>query len=74
MNGYNGMQQPFWINFELGQLNSASHFCLITGVELLDCSCRVVGSLLLLLAIAEIIPRLAGTLGDCRMSQFIHHV
>ena len=68
------MNQPFWINFELGQLNSVNHFCFIAGVELLDCGYRVVGSLLLLLAISEIIPGLAGTLGDCRMSQFIHHV
>ena len=56
------------------QQNHVSHFCLIAGVEPLNCGYRVVGSLLLLLAIAEIIPGLAGTLGDCRMSQFIHHV
>ena len=54
--------------------NSISHFCLIAGVEPLDCGYRVVGSLLLLLAISEIIPGSAGTLGDCRMSQFIHYV
>ena len=59
------MKQSFWINFELGQFNSVSHFCLIAGVEPLDCGYRVVGSLLLLLAISEIIPDLAGTLGDC---------
>ena len=47
---------------------------MIAGVEPLDCGYRVVGSLLLLLAISEIIPGLAGTLGDCRMSQFIHYV
>ena len=41
----------------------------ISGVELLDRGCRVVGSLLLLLAISEIIPGLAGTLGGCRMSK-----
>ena len=68
------MKQLFWINFEFGQLNSVSHFCLIAGVELLDCGCRVVGRLLLLLAISQIIPGLVGTLGDCRMPQFIHHV
>ena len=33
-----------------------------------------VGSPLLLLAISEIIPGLAGTLEDCRMSWFICHV
>ena len=74
LNGFNKMKQSFWINFELGQFNSVSHFCLIAGVEPLDCGYRVVGSLLLLLAISEIIPGLAGTLGDCRMSQFIHYV
>ena len=47
---------------------------MIAGVEPLDCGYRVVGSVLLLLAISEIIPALAGTLGDCRMSQFIHYV
>ena len=47
---------------------------MIAGVEPLDCGYRVVGSLLLLLAMSEIIPGLAGTLGDCRMSQFIHYV
>ena len=31
------MKQPFWISFKLGQENSVSHFCLIAGVELLDC-------------------------------------
>ena len=71
---YNRMKQPFWINFELGQLNSISYFCLIAGAEQLDCGCRVVGHPLLLLAISQIIPVLAGTLGDCRMSRFIHHV
>ena len=71
---YNKTKQSFWINFELGQFNSISHFCLIAGVEPLDCGYRVVGSLLLLLAISEIIPGSAGTLGDCRMSQFIHYV
>ena len=48
------MKQSFWINFELGQFNSVSHFCLIAGVEPLDCGYRVVGSLLLLLAMSEI--------------------
>ena len=43
-------------------------------VELLDCDYRVLGSLLLLLAISEIIPGLARTIGDGRMSQFIHYV
>ena len=47
---------------------------MIAGVEPLNCGCRVVGSLLLLLAISEIIPDLAGILGNCRMSQFIHYV
>ena len=47
---------------------------MIAGVELLDCGYRVVGRLLLLLAISEIIPGLAAILGDCRMSQLIHHV
>ena len=47
---------------------------MIAGAEPLDCGYRVVGSLLLLLAISEIIPGSAGTLGDCRMSQFIHYV
>ena len=68
------MKQSFWINFELGQFNSVSHFCLIAGVEPLDCGYRVVGSLLLLLAISEIIPGLARTIGDCIMSEFIHYV
>ena len=68
------MKQPFWINCELGQQNSVSHFCLIARVELLDCDYRVVGSLILLLAISEIIPGLARTIGDCIMSEFIHYV
>ena len=68
------MKQPFWINYELGQQNSVSHFCLIARVELLDCDYRVVGSLILLLAISEIIPGLARTIGDCIMSEFIHYV
>ena len=68
------MKQSFWINFELEQQNSVSHFCLITGIETLDCGYRVLGSLLLLLATSEVIPGLAGTLGDCRMFQFIHYV
>ena len=46
----------------------------LSGVELLDCGYRVVGNLLLLFAISKIIPGLARTLGDCRMSQFIHRV
>ena len=37
-----------------------SHFCLIAGVGLPDCDYRVAGNLLLLLAISEIIPGLAG--------------
>ena len=41
---------------------------------IIDCDYRVAGSLLLLLLLSEIIPGLARTLGDCRMSQFIHHV
>ena len=45
------------------------HFCLIAGVELLNSGYRAVESLLLLLAISEIIPGLAGTLGDCGMSE-----
>ena len=53
------MKQSIWINFESGQFYSVSHFCLIAGVELLDCGYRVVGSLLLLLAISEIVPGLA---------------
>ena len=68
------MKQSFWINFELGQFNSVNHFCLIAGDEPLDCGYRVVGSLLLLLAMSDIISGSAGTLGDCRMSQFIHYV
>ena len=68
------MKQPFWINFEFGQQNSTSHLCLIAGVEPLDCAYRVLGTLLPLLVISEIIPGLAGTLGDCKMSQFIHYV
>ena len=47
---------------------------MIAGVEPLDCGYRVVGSLLLLLAVLEVIPGLAGTLGDCIRSQFIHYV
>ena len=47
---------------------------MIAGVGLLDCGYRVVGSLLLLLAISEKIPSLAGTLVDCRISQFMYHV
>ena len=47
---------------------------MIAGVELLDCCYRVVGSLLQLWAMSEIIPGLAGTLGDSRMSLFIHYV
>ena len=49
-------------------------FCLIAGAETLACGYRVNGNLLLLLAISEIIPGLARTIGDCRMSQFIHYV
>ena len=41
LNRYDRMKEPFWINFELGQKNSVSHFCLIAGVELFDCSYRV---------------------------------
>ena len=41
LNGYDRMKEPFWINFELGQKNSVSHFCLIAGVGLFDCGCRV---------------------------------
>ena len=41
---------------------------------IIDCDYRVAGSLLLLLVLSEIIPGLARTLSDCRMSQFIHHV
>ena len=37
-----------------------SHFCLTAGVGLPDCDYRVAGNLLLLLAISEIIPGLAG--------------
>ena len=59
------MKQVFWINSEVGQQNSVSHFCLIAGVELLDCGYRVTGSLLLLLAVSEIIPGLAGALVVC---------
>ena len=66
------MKKPFWINFKLGQWNSGYYFWLIPGVEPLDFGYRVVGSLLLLLATLQIIPGFAGTLGDCRMSQFIH--
>ena len=47
---------------------------MIAWVEALDCGYRVVGSLLLLLSISEMIPDLARTLGDCRMSEFIHYV
>ena len=47
---------------------------MIAGLKLLDCGYRVVGSLVLPLAMSEIIPYLAGTLGDCKISQFIHHV
>ena len=50
------MKQSFWINFELRQLKCVRHFCLIADVEQHDCGYRVVGSLLLLLAISEIIP------------------
>ena len=35
------MKDPFWINLELGQEKSVNHFCLIAGVELLDCGYRV---------------------------------
>ena len=41
----------------------------MAGVELLDCGYWVVGSLLLLLAISEIISGLAGTLDDWRISR-----
>ena len=73
------MKQPFGINFESGQYKSMGHFCLIAGDELLNSGYRAVESLLLLLAVSEIIPGLAGTLGDCGMSEcgiaeFIHHV
>ena len=75
MDGFNKTKQSFWINFELGQLNSISHFCLIAGVEPLDCGYRVVGSLLLLSAISEIIPGSAGTLGLNLSIMFkIHYV
>ena len=47
---------------------------MIAGVEPLGWDYRVLGSLLMLLAISEIIPGLAGTLGDSRMFQFIHYV
>ena len=47
---------------------------MIAGAETLDCGYRVNGSLLLLLAISEIIPGLARTIGDCIMSEFIHYV
>ena len=47
---------------------------MIAGVEPIDCGYRVLGSLLLLLAMSEIILGLAGTLGDCRMAQFIHYI
>ena len=60
------MKQPFWINFDLRNK--------IVGVEIIDCGYRVAGTLLLLLAISKIIPGIAGTLDDCRMSQFIYHV
>ena len=68
------MEKPFWINFELGHYKSVSYFCLIAGVVLLDCRYRVAGSLLLLLPISDKILDWAGTLSDCRMSRFIHHV
>ena len=47
---------------------------MIVGVEPLDCGHRVVGGLLLLFAISKIIPDLPRTLGDCRMTQFIHYL
>ena len=51
-----------------------SHFYLIAGVVLFDWDYKVVGSQLLLLSVSEIIPGLAGTLGDWRLSQFTDHV
>ena len=65
------MKHPFW-TIKIGAIKSVSHFCLITGVELLDCGNEIVGGLLLLSSISEVFGQ-AGTLGDCRMSQFIHH-
>ena len=47
---------------------------MVAGVEPLDYGYRVVENQLPLLVISEIIPGLAGTLSDCRMSQFIHYV
>ena len=47
---------------------------MIAGVESLDCAYRDLGSLLLLLAISEIILGLAATLSDYRMSQFIYYL
>ena len=50
------MEKPFWINFELAHYKSVSYFCLIAGVERLDCGYRVAGSLLLLLPVVSIYP------------------
>ena len=49
-------KEAFWINFHLGQKKEkrVSCFVLIGGVELVDCGCRVVESLFLLLAVSEI--------------------
>ena len=46
---------------------------MIAGGEVLDFGYRVAASQLLLLAISEIFPDLAGTLDNWRMSQFIHY-
>ena len=62
------MKLKFWINFELEQQNSVGHFFLIDVLETVDCGNRVVERLPLLLAISDITPSLARTLGDSRMS------
>ena len=46
---------------------------MVADDELLHHGYRVVGSLLLLLAVSEIIPGLARTLGTSKTSKFIHH-
>ena len=49
------MEEPFFINIEFEQYKSVSYICLIAGVEPLDSCYRLEGSLLVLLAISEII-------------------
>ena len=55
LNGYNRIKQPFWINPRLCN-KTLSQLCKITGIKLFDCGYRVVGILLLLLAMQEMIP------------------